>query len=155
MAMDWWLNIVGNILQIVTSVGFFVAAFKWGRDIMSQHNIWWGALLVALALSVTVGGLSLGERLGWLPASKMEIVSDRHFRNEVVVLDNHAFYSCVFENITFTYGGGPVFLYNPKFIGPGDFRITNEVGSRIVQMMISIGVLQKQPQAAFKMEPAK
>jgi hypothetical protein len=90
--MGWWLDVIGNILQIVTSVSFFVAAFKWGRDIMSQYNIWSKALLAVFALSVVVACLSLGERLGWMPASKMENVSDRHFKNERVVLDNHSFF---------------------------------------------------------------
>jgi len=71
--MGWWLDVIGNILQIFTSVSFFVAAFKWGRDIMSQYNIWSKALLAVFALSVVVACLSLGERLGWMPLPKWKM----------------------------------------------------------------------------------
>jgi hypothetical protein len=94
------------------------------------------------------------SRLDWWPASKMETVSNRHFINERVVLDNHAFYDCVFENVTVTYGGGESMAFGSKFIGRNSFEITSVAGTRIVNTMMSLGVLQKQPQAVIEIKPA-
>jgi ABC-type dipeptide/oligopeptide/nickel transport system permease component len=119
--MGQWLSIVANILQIVTSGGIFVAVFKWGRDIMSQIDIWWIALLVILILSVIVSCLDFVQRLGWFPTSKLKTVSERHFKNETVVLDSHAFYNCIFENVTLTYGRRPYLLVESKIYRPRRF----------------------------------
>jgi hypothetical protein len=153
--MEWWLNTTGNILQIVASVLLLVAALKYGRDIMRKHHIVSGALAFVLALSVLVSIAALAGRLGWLPASGMETVSNCHFSKEAVVLDNRRFNHCVFERVTFKYGGGPVVLApDNKYVGPSDFQITDAGANNIIRMMTGLGIIGSNPEASIKLAPA-
>jgi hypothetical protein len=50
-------------------------------------------------------------------------------------------------------GGGHTFWSNPKFIGHGDFKVTDARAARVVQMMIELGVVKKQPQSGITIDP--
>jgi hypothetical protein len=148
----WDLGTVANILQIVTSITFFVAALSWARDKMKKHGALTTMIIVLLSASIIVSGISLAERFGWF--SGMEVVKDRHFDNETVVLDGHAFYNCIFERVKFQYGGGSVFIApDTKFIGQGDFMVTNPTAANVVRLMVQVGVLKIQPQAGVQLLP--
>jgi hypothetical protein len=152
--MDWWLSTIGNILQIITSISFFGVALKWGRNIMKNHNILSGVLLLLLAASVVVSSLSLVEKMGLLPTQKITIVRDRHFDHEEVVLDYNSFYDCIFENVKFRWGGGEFSTADVKIIGPYDFEVTDIKAAKIIAVMYKLGVIVKQPQASFHLTPA-
>ena len=151
--MDWGLN--ASILQIVASVSFLVAALRYGRNIMRMHHIVSGALGLMLALSVLASCAFVAERLGWFSAMKTKVVSDCHFSKEAVVLDDHEFRNCVFEDVTFRYGGGPVFLApDNKYAGRSTFEITDGAANNIIRMMIGLGIIGNRPEASIKLAPA-
>jgi hypothetical protein len=139
--MDWWLNTIGNSLQIVGSIAFFGAAIQWGRSIMKDHEISTILIATILGLSVLVSTASLSERLGMLPIRKQEQVFNKHFNNEPVVLDDHEFYNCVFENVTIKYAGGSYRIENPKFVQPIKLQTTSLVAFRTVALLRDLGAL--------------
>ena len=146
--MDWGLN--ASILQIVASVSFLVVALRYGRNIVRTHHIVSGALGLVLTLSVLASCASVAERLGWFSILKTKTVSDCHFSKEAVVLDDHEFRNCVFEDVTFRYGGGQVFLApDNKYVGRSTFEITDGAANNIIRMMIGLGIIGNRPKASI------
>ena len=152
MSLD--LNTVANILQIVTSITFFVAAYRWGRDKMKGHGVAATAILLLLAASVGVSGALLLQRAGWWFGPKIENVTDCYFKDKAVVLDDHAYYGCTFEHVQFQYGGGPTFLsQDTRYLGQSDVRITNQAANKVLEYLLKTGVVTKQPQAHIEIRP--
>ena len=139
--MDWWLNTIGNSLQIIGSIAVFGAAIKWGRSIMKDHEIATFLIGTILFFSVLVSTTALSERLGMLPIRKQEQVFNKHFNNEPVVLDDHEFYNCVFENVTIKYAGGSYRIENPRFVQPIKLQTTSVVAFRTVALLRDLGAL--------------
>jgi hypothetical protein len=136
------LGTTANILQLITSITFFVAAYKWGRPLLEKHPIRHTLLLVFLGVSILVGGLSAATQLGLLPAQKPIQVFSRHFKNEDVVLDNHEYFDCIFEDVNIVYAGGYFRVERPKWIGPQQrFTANSSPLSNAVSVMLMMGLL--------------
>lgn len=137
------LGNVANILQIVTSIGFFVAAYKWGRQMLKKYPAGYWALIIIAGLTVLVSAASFADKQGWIPTRKPEQIFNRHFKNEDVVLDNKEFFNCVFEGVNFKYGGGYYRLENVNIVPPMRITTTDLLVSRGIYFIQTLGLLDK------------
>jgi hypothetical protein len=150
-----WLNNTANILQIITSLAFFKILWDWGMKKLEDKKRFLPILLITmLLLTVLVSAASLADRAGWLPHRGLVIVNGRHFENESVVVDDHAFYGCTFERVEFHFKGGN-FYFNPdtKFIGRSSITVNSVEASRVVDLMLYMGFLKAPPDSEYKILP--
>jgi hypothetical protein len=98
-----------------------ISASDWG--VKAAPNIktpsWFASVywsLTPLLLLAVSGLLFLGISVGFLSSAlKMENVFNTTYTHQTVSLDNHAFFNCVFDDVTFIYKGGGYFFENAVF----------------------------------------
>lgn len=71
-----------------------------------------------------------------------EVVSDKTFRNEEVVLDGREFRRCTFENVTYVFTGRQGFgIAGCNFNGSRIFKTTNPTVLATVLLLKGLGIL--------------
>jgi hypothetical protein len=124
---DFWAWLAYSGLWIGALVLFADGALKsaskvpkrWPGLRRIRESRTWSFVPVIFATLATL--ILLGQEFGWLKAApKMEEVFNRTFNHETVELDNHRFFNCVFEDVTFTYRGGEYSFENATFRGRTD-----------------------------------
>jgi hypothetical protein len=69
-----------------------------------ESNLWAFAPVSFAALASII---LIAHQFGWLKSiPKMQQVFDTTFTHQQVVVDNHQFYNCTFDDVTFIYSGG-------------------------------------------------
>lgn len=149
------IDTIANWLQIITSIGFFIAVYKWAKTMLTKNKVGAVVLGLLMAVYVIIQGLVFASYMGWLSRSKVEVIKNYHFNHQTVTLDNHEFYNCVFENSELKYGGGEVFIdHDTQFIGTTNrLTITNKNATRVLAFMLNYGLIGMQPQAKMHLLP--
>lgn len=75
--------------------------------------------------------------------SKIEEVINQTFKNQEVLLDNHAYFACTFENCSFVYDFGPTGGFGPgcKFAGSRGIKGSDPRLQHLLQFLQSLGLL--------------
>ena len=134
------IGAIAGLTSILSFLGITPKPQNW-RWPMLDENGW----LLWLAIIFFVGTI-ISSSVGWYLVThpkpidygwdeyKFEIIEDKTFRNEVVVLDGKRFINCNFYNITFEYNGNaPVQMIDVKI---GGINIKSENPS--IQTMMKI-----------------
>lgn len=86
-------------------------------------------------------GLAGPDVLHWKNVPEMVRIDGRHFVNEKVELDNHAYTNCTFRNVTFIYNGnGPVTLQNIDLFPPMVFETHSDIVLTTFGMLKGLGI---------------
>lgn len=125
-AVLWFLGCLMSL-----SATFAMAAFGWRKV--------YPATAVPRAESIKLAG---GKPV--TPAEKLEVIANRHFRGERVVIDGKRFEHCKFQDTTFEWHGDQ-WMFNHYEIRGGrglvssDFKIQNTI-----QLLAMMGVLSEE-----------
>jgi hypothetical protein len=149
------LSNIANVLQILTSLVFVRPLWQWGKRARQDRKKLFPVVLVVALLSTTaVSALALADRAGYLPHRNLIVVQNRHYDNETVVVDDHAFYNCTFENAHLKYGGGEYKFFSATFKDHVFILLDSEAATNTYQLMALLGLAHVSPDGHVQMVPA-
>ena len=145
--------LIGTVCAVVTA--YFTVGLYFGWNVPSlppkpsgavMTAPWWlyGIGIIAIALLLTAWAMiAIRSRKKGYSLTDLELVENRTFRNEVVLISGRQFNGCRFENVTLLYNGGGTGFDRCGFAG---FHLKSEIPevNGMIAILNNLGFLKFQ-----------
>ena len=106
--------------------------------------------MILLAASAVVSGLALADRLGWLTSGRMVEVYEKYIKDETIILDNHKYVNCTFDNVTVKWAGGDYVVIGVSIKNGMQLENTNPIAANTVSLLDSLGLIDHSKLSGIK-----
>ena len=95
-------------------------------------------LIVSVLILIWINAPSL-----WRKIKGLEVVENRHFANQAVLLDGHHYINCIFENCTLVHNGGETKITNATKRGGFKIQLGNPSAVKSMMVYDALGLIVK------------